>query len=943
MSREGFPPNQQEVVVRFEAKKPADALSFDELDTLCDEIDSALETQPIQLTSRDFSQFLYDQYTGSRGNQIERMHPAYIREYVMPTYQNEFLGRLKSIRAIDLEGLETRPILEDEEEARNLEEEINATLQKIEEEKIQIIEQQILQLAEQESPDTYWTAVEISQKLATLRTMFDGLLACTDRRLFDNFENPEIGQYFFILKSKISALARQIREHKRKFSSEVLPAKECQGIIKSAPSDEEGIKHANIGLQRQIELLVASKFSENQNQRYVATQLLEDVFDVVKESGELSKKDEWKMLVLQLPRKFSEWRDYKTLARRNQNYTGGGIANIALADEFIRVGHGADLFAEAESFLKETTATEHERGRDFFLKEIKAIYDSRRSVEALLASIEGRSEMLTPAEAMREVSVLTGAMQSGELERVLEIVERLESKTMDLYHETSDYSAYQKILEEGKMYAAWAARRYGDTFFGGGIYFWGAQQEDWMKGGSEALHVVCPVKDLFIIRNKYNNPNKGPFSGYGRYSSYGEDAFLHSQKKNNIIAMIPARALNIEQWRESPDRPLSNEGYTAETIADIEGYSREECNFIWRIDKHYGNYDTDYFISEEKEAQLRTCLGEGIKVERGVTAIGFGGGEYDRLIIPRSISILRATSIGYALRVPEIVYEDRLEALHEEEQETQTEVLEGCKQSINQLLEGRDPRVAGFVRNVADNERLPEKTRTLTAYCFAEMGDEVIESLQTQLAVVSGEIGGTLPTRDVLNGLVPKKEWFNRDSKIHGTPHIMRVLINAELLARLAKSEMPEGMSVNIKALEVAASMHDVKRSSDRSSDIWHGKRAAEFLAETADIFPELDEETRTLARGIMHNHALDDHDAMTPEEVIFKDADALDRFRFSSGPDWKYIRLQASQDIASISYALATISNFLLSNGYKRAEAVIDTLDALGLCRQETKEKITT
>jgi len=396
--------------------------------------------------------------------------------------------------------------------------------------------------------------------------------------------------------------------------------------------------------------------------------------------------------------------------------------------------------------------------------------------------------------------------------------------------------------------------------------------------------------------------------------------------------MIPAQALNTEQWRELPDRPLSNEGYSAETIADIENYSREECNFIWRIDKHYGHYDTDFFINAEKEALLKKHLGEDIKIERDVTTHGFGGGEYDRLIIPRNISILRATSIAYALRIPEVVYEDRLEALHQEEKEAEQEILRAYSEGTDQALQERDPEIIAFIERIVAESNLSEKDRVLVKYFLAEWQDEGLQTLQAELAELHNEIGKELPPRSHIEKLVPKHEWFNHESKIHGTPHLMRVLMNVEMLGRLARQEVPEGYEINLRALEIAASMHDLKRLNDRASDIWHGKRGAEFLRDNPDIHPDIDAECRLCACGVMHNHSLEDHDEMTPEEVIFKDADALDRYRFSSGPDWRFMRLTSSRKIGSISYSLAAISNFMLSNGYKRAEAVLQTAEALGL-----------
>ena len=524
-----------------------------------------------------------------------------MRRRFVNVYTNEFLGRAKGILATDLASLDIVPGAV-EDEAQDPEQEIRVTLEKIVSEKISPLSARLDWLDEEDEGARYMGVLELSQASGTLRSMFDGLTACTDRKLFDNFTDPSVGRFFFDIKGQAADLHRRVQEKRREIAKDNISIDDWRDVIQGSGRDAQDLLAMDRAMEGRLAHRVASEAGENPNQALLASQMRKDVVDRLRSVAELSPDERRALLFLDLPNRFDGWLDYKTLLKTNPDYVGGGVANIALADDFIRYG-GEDPFETAQAFLKKRVSHAGEepgRAMEFFLSEISAIYESRRSIEAILASVEGRSELLTPVEAMQEISDLSHAMNGKDLERVLEIVERLEGKTIDLYHAPPDYSAFESILADGKLHSAWASRRYSDTFFGGGLYFWGAQQEDWLKGGQEAIHVVYPMKDLFAIRNKYNNPNKGPFSRYG----YNDDPFPHAQKKFNIIAMIPALALNIKGHSRSAGGPLSNEGYTAQEIADVDEYGLDESNFVWRIDKHYGHYDSEYFIDDAKEAQL---------------------------------------------------------------------------------------------------------------------------------------------------------------------------------------------------------------------------------------------------------------------------------------------------------------------------------------------------
>ena len=129
--------------------------------------------------------------------------------------------------------------------------------------------------------------------------------------------------------------------------------------------------------------------------------------------------------------------------------------------------------------------------------------------------------------------------------------------------------------------------------------------------------------------------------------------------------------------------------------------------------------------------------------------------------------------------------------------------------------------------------------------------------------------------------------------------------------------------------------LHGTRRLSDSASDYKNGERAAAFLDELVEENPEAFEDVDVaVAKIIIHNHSLDDHEGMTIEEVVFKDSDALDRFRFNSGPDMRYMRTPAVEATINGAYNPANLSRFFLDNGYTRQEDVLKAAEALRLVR---------
>lgn len=148
------------------------------------------------------------------------------------------------------------------------------------------------------------------------------------------------------------------------------------------------------------------------------------------------------------------------------------------------------------------------------------------------------------------------------------------------------------------------------------------------------------------------------------------------------------------------------------------------------------------------------------------------------------------------------------------------------------------------------------------------------------------------------------------DSKIHASAHCERVLLYALILGEDIFGEDSEALEI----LAHASIFHDTRRQ-DEYLDTGHGARAAvyyeQFCNENSDI--QFHPETRFL----MRYHDLDDAigkeaikkhfgekaDRVLKLYAIFKDADALDRWRLGSrGLDPKYLRTEKARNMTDYS-----------------------------------------
>ena len=148
-----------------------------------------------------------------------------------------------------------------------------------------------------------------------------------------------------------------------------------------------------------------------------------------------------------------------------------------------------------------------------------------------------------------------------------------------------------------------------------------------------------------------------------------------------------------------------------------------------------------------------------------------------------------------------------------------------------------------------------------------------------------------------------EKDW-------HTKPHCARVLLLALIMGRLNHLCIAE-----IEALAMAAVFHDSRRQDDWL-DVGHGQRAADYYRSYCEKM-ELTYDPRTyyimafhdrddeLGLRILREKFPDDPDAVLLYQ-IFKNADALDRFRL--GPDAldaKYLRTGEAKDLVGFAKML--------------------------------------
>lgn len=156
-----------------------------------------------------------------------------------------------------------------------------------------------------------------------------------------------------------------------------------------------------------------------------------------------------------------------------------------------------------------------------------------------------------------------------------------------------------------------------------------------------------------------------------------------------------------------------------------------------------------------------------------------------------------------------------------------------------------------------------------------------------------------------------KIDFTHPESPIHALPHSERVLLYALILA---EKEMPDDDSAR-EILAQASVFHDTRRFDDYL-DVGHGARAAVHYKQYCGEHPECSFHPESVY--LMRYHDLDDkigieaikkHFGKEAGRVlklyaIFKDADALDRWRLGPvGLDPEYLRTPTARSMTEFSH----------------------------------------
>jgi len=160
---------------------------------------------------------------------------------------------------------------------------------------------------------------------------------------------------------------------------------------------------------------------------------------------------------------------------------------------------------------------------------------------------------------------------------------------------------------------------------------------------------------------------------------------------------------------------------------------------------------------------------------------------------------------------------------------------------------------------------------------------------------------------DLFHRYKPPIEWYaikTVATGIHGLGHVARVMIWNEVISQLINNK---GIRVDQEALRWASAIHDTQRRNDKY-DLRHGKRAASWLENNCSHLA-ISKTTLLKVIHIINNHVNHDGEiTMTPELIIFKDADGLDRVRVDDlNPN--YLRLDISRKLVGLAKLLFDLS----------------------------------
>ncbi len=176
-----------------------------------------------------------------------------------------------------------------------------------------------------------------------------------------------------------------------------------------------------------------------------------------------------------------------------------------------------------------------------------------------------------------------------------------------------------------------------------------------------------------------------------------------------------------------------------------------------------------------------------------------------------------------------------------------------------------------------------------------------------------------------------KPEWFARGpGGIHGLAHEARVLIWTQVLAAAAADE---GLCVNADVLGWAAALHDTQRHDD-GGDREHGARAAAWIEQRPELIPASVPLARVAYLCQWHVPADDRAPEMTAELRVFKDADALDRWRIYD-LDAALLRTSAAHKLLAASRELWRVTDGMRDD-LRTFEKVVSAAVKLGALQDE-------
>lgn len=186
----------------------------------------------------------------------------------------------------------------------------------------------------------------------------------------------------------------------------------------------------------------------------------------------------------------------------------------------------------------------------------------------------------------------------------------------------------------------------------------------------------------------------------------------------------------------------------------------------------------------------------------------------------------------------------------------------------------------------------------------------------------------------------PKEAWFNDSSRvetIHGQRHLIRVTIYSFIIVEKYYPELES----KLDEVLVAASLHDIKRFTDKT-DEGHALVSAEWfihnLHEVENTYNiELSEDkASTIYEAILsHERPYSEEELYTTDNTpgildVLKTADALDRYvqpKLKWWLDDSYLRLVPSIALKSFAFWLVTKSERLHLNGTTNSDSIYKIL----------------